>query len=68
MDLSQEFHVGFSVRVLDESVGLVGHVTDQENRGLIAICSPLGPSQVVEGRAGERFLGWDGVLEVDKGH
>lgn len=46
LNLSEELHVGFSVRVSDESVGLPRIVAEEENRRLIAIRTPLGPSHI----------------------
>jgi hypothetical protein len=48
LNLREEFHVGFSVRVVDESVGLPGYITEEEDWRLVAIRTPLGPSHVVQ--------------------
>ena len=48
MNLSEEFNVGFLGHVLDESVSFLSHVAEEENRRLIAICTPLRLGHVMQ--------------------
>jgi len=41
LNLSREIHVGLLVRILDESANLPSRIAEEENRRLIAICTPL---------------------------
>ena len=65
---SEEFHVGFSVCILDEPVSLPSHVSEEENWKLIAVCTPLRPGHAMQERVRELVSEWDMLLEVDKRH
>jgi len=48
LNLSEEFHVGFSVYILDEPVSIPSHVAEEENWKLIAVCTPLRPGHAMQ--------------------